>query len=177
LSSVEPEQPLSPITKLAPGHDTAGFDCGSEELNRFLKRFALASQQANSAQTYVATRGTRVVAFYSLAVGGVEPQAAPSRVTKGLARHLIPVMVLARIAVDRAEQGRGLGKGLLKDALRRTAAAADIAGIRALFVIAKDDEARRFYEQYDFDPGPDDPNRLFLVMKDLKRLIEGGGKS
>jgi hypothetical protein len=117
------------------------------------------------------------VAYYSLAVGGVEPQAAPPRVTKGLARHLIPVLVLPRLAVDRAEQRRGLGKGLLKDALRRTAAAADIAGIRALFVTAKDEEARRFCAHYDFDPGPDDPHRLFLVMKDLKRLIEGGKKS
>lgn len=171
MSGAGPEEALSPITKLALGHTTDTFDCGKEELNRFLKRFALAGQLANSAQTYVATRGSRVVAYYSLAVGGVEHEAVPTRVSKGLARHLIPVMVLARLAVDHGEQGRGLGKGLLKDALRRTAAAADIAGIRALFVTAKDDDAQRFYEHYNFDPSPGDPHQLFLVMKDLKRLI------
>ena len=169
--SGDDQEVLSPIAKLAAAHEIDGCDCGKEELNRFLNRFALASQQANSAQTYVATRGQRVVGYYSLAVGGVEHEAAPKRVTKGLARHMIPVMVLARLAIDHAEQGRGLGKGLLKDALRRTVAAADIAGIRALFVTAKDDDARRFYEHYNFDPGPADPHQLFLVMKDLKRLV------
>lgn len=170
MSSGEQEA-LAPIAKLAVGHEVDGFDCGKEELNRFLKRFALAGQQANSAQTYVAARGQRVVGYYSLAVGGVEHEAAPERVSKGLARHMIPVMVLARLAIDLREQGQGLGKGLLKDALRRTAAAADIAGIRAVFVIAKDDDARRFYEHYNFDPSPADPHELFLVMKDLKRLV------
>ena len=169
--SGDAQETLAPIAKLAVGHEVDGFDCGKEELNRFLKRFALAGQQANSAQTYVAARGKRVVGYYSLAVGGVEHEAAPERVSKGLARHMIPVMVLARLAIDRHEQGQGLGKGLLKDALRRTAAAADIAGIRALFVTAKDDDARRFYEHYNFDPSPADPHELFLVMKDLKRLV------
>ena len=162
---------LSPVEKLAIAHSTEGFDCGKDELNRFLKRFALANQQANSAQTYVANRNGVVVGYYSLAVGGVGHQMASARVTKGMARHPIPVMVLARLAVDLSEQGQGTGKGLLKDALRRTAAAADIAGIRALFVTAKDDDAQRFYEHYNFDPSPADPRQLFLVMKDLKRMI------
>lgn len=162
---------LSPIEKLALTHNVEAFDCGKEELNRFLKRFALANQQAYSAQTYVAARNGRVVGYYSLAVGGVEHEAAPSRVSKGLARHLIPVMVLARLAVDQSEQGTGIGKGLFKDALLRTAAAADIAGVRALFVTAKDEDAKRFYERYNLDPGPADPMQFFLVMKDLKRII------
>ena len=162
---------LSPIAKLSLVHNVEAFDCGKEELNRFLKRFALASQQANSAQTYVAARDGRVVGYYSLAVGGVEHKAAPPRVGKGLARHLIPVMVLARLAVDQSEQGKGVGKGLFKNALLRTAAATDIAGIRALFVTAKDEDAKRFYERYNLDPGPADPMQFFLVMKDLKRMI------
>ena len=83
----------------------------------------------------------------------------------------MPVLVLARLAVDVTEQGKGLGKGLLKDALLRTAQAADIAGIRALFVAAKDEAARAFYERFDFDPSPADPYQLFLVIKDLKRLL------
>lgn len=98
-------------------------------------------------------------------------RAVPARVGKGLAHHLVPVMVLARLAVDRREQGLGIGKGLLKDALLRTAQAADIAGIRALFVVAKDDQAKAFYEHFAFDSNPTDPYRLFLVMKDLKKFL------
>lgn len=166
--------PLSPVAKLRLEHDTEAFDCGCEELNRFLKKFALAGQQANSAQTYVATRDGVVVGYYSLAVGAAEHQTVPERVGKGLARHLVPVMVLARLAVDVREQGQGLGKGLLKDALIRTAQAADIAGIRALFVAAKDDSAKAFYEHFNFDPSPANPYQLFLVMKDLKSLLRKG---
>jgi GNAT superfamily N-acetyltransferase len=163
--------PLPPIEKISLAHAVEPFDCGKEELNRFLKRFALTSQQANSAQTYVATRAHAVIGYYTLAVGSVDHQAATARVSKGLAKHPIPVMVLARLAVDHGEQGKGLGKGLLKDALRRTAQAADIAGIRALFVTAKDDEAQRFYDYFNFDANPADRHQLFLVMKDLKRMV------
>ena len=163
--------PLSPIEKIHAEHDTGPFDCGKDELNRFLKRFALSSLQANSAQTYVAARDRVVIGYYSLAVGSVDHQDAPARVGKGLAKHRIPIMVLARLAVDRSEQGTGIGKGMLKDALRRTAQAADIAGMRALFVAAKEDETQRFYAHFNFDPFPADQHQLFLVMKDLKRLV------
>lgn len=164
-------RPLSPVEKLSIEHDTESFDCGLEELNRFLKKFAFASQQANSAQTYVTMRGGIVVGYYSLAVGVAERQSVPERVGKGLARHLTPLMVLARLAVDLREQGWGIGKGLLKYALIRTAQAADIAGIRALFAVAKDERARAFYEHFNFDPSPADPYQLFLIMKDLKTLV------
>ena len=163
---------LSPVEKLRVEHVTQPFDCGKEELNRFLKKFALANQRANSAQTYVTTCGAVVVGYYSLAVGAAEHRVVPERVAKGLARHPVPIMILARLAVDRREHGRGIGKALLKDALKRTAQAADIAGIRALFVSAKDDDARAFYEHFNFDPSPSDPYHLFLVMKDLKMLIK-----
>ncbi len=163
---------LSPVEKLSIEHVTEPFDCGKEELNRFLKRFALVSQRANSAQTYVTTRSAVVVGYHSLAVGTAEHRVVPERVAKGLARHPIPIMILARLAVDRREHGRGIGKALLKDALKRTAQAADIAGIRAIFVSAKDDDARAFYEHFNFDPSPSDPYHLFLVMKDPKKLIQ-----
>lgn len=165
--------PLAPIAKLRIEHNTEPFECGYDELNRFLKKFALTNQKANSAQTYVATRGGVVIGYYSLAVGAVEREGAPERVGKGLARHPIPVMILARLAVDVQEQGKGIGQGLLKDALLRTAQAADIAGIRALFVVAKDDSAKTFYEHFNFDPSSTAPYQLFLVMKDLKRLVVG----
>lgn len=166
---------FSPIEKLAPTHDTAEFDCGQEALNRFLHRFALANQRAHSAQTYVTCQAGKVMGFYSLAVGSVRPEDAPPRVTRGLPRHPVPIMILARLAVDRLCQGQGLGRGLLKDALLRTLQAADLAGIRAIVVHAKDDAARTWYGQFEFDPSPTDPYHLFLVMKELKRLVQGDG--
>lgn len=159
------------VEKLAADHDVMAFDCDQPDLNRFLQRFALPSQQASSAQTYVVRRGRRVAGYYSLAVGAVSWDAAPARTGKGLGRHPIPVMILARLAVNREDQGVGLGRALLKDALRRTARAADIAGIRALLVHAKDERARRWYEQFDFDPSPTDPLHLFLMMKEIRRIL------
>ena len=162
---------MTRIEKLNAPHNVASFKCGKALLDDFLKRFALTNQNADSARTYVACQGTTVIAYYSLAVGAVERADAPRRVGKGLAGHPIPVMILARLAVDRTKQGQGLGKALLKDALLKTAAAADIAGIRALLVHAKDDEARAWYEAWEFEPSPMDPRHLFLLMKDLRALL------
>jgi GNAT superfamily N-acetyltransferase len=92
-------------------------------------------------------------------------------VTKGIPQHPVPVMILARLAVDLQHQGAGLGKALLKDALLRTAQAADIAGIRALLVHAKDEPARQWYLNWEFEPSPSDPFHLFLLMKDIKAMV------
>ena len=166
-----PSEPLSPIEKLLPTHEVDGFDCGKEPLNGFLKRFALVNQRNDSSLTYVACRGQRVVGYYSLAVGAVLHEAAPGRVAKGLARHPVPVMLLTRLAVDRTEQGTGIGTGLLKDALLRTVQAADIAGIRALLVHAKDEKAKAWYLKYGFEPSPTDPLHLFLLLKDVRAIV------
>jgi GNAT superfamily N-acetyltransferase len=163
-----------PVRKLTETDRIDTFDCGQAALNQFLQRYALVNQKANSAQTYVCCQGDVVVGFHSLTVGSVDPQAAPSRVTKGLARHPVPVMILARLAVDKAHQGKGLGQALLKDALLRTARAADIAGIRCLLVHAKDDSARQWYGSWEFEPSPTDSYHLFLMLKDLKHLLGSG---
>ncbi|MGB9578442.1 MAG: GNAT family N-acetyltransferase, partial [Halothiobacillaceae bacterium] len=110
----------SPVRKLAATDRVDAFDCGENALNQFLQRYALVNQKANSAQTYVCCQDDMVVGFYSLAVGSVDPEAAPSRVMKGLARHPVPIMILARLAVDKEHQRKGLGRALLKDALLRT---------------------------------------------------------
>jgi GNAT superfamily N-acetyltransferase len=161
----------SPIRKLAATDHVDVFDCGQLPLNQFLQRHALLNQKAHSAQTYVCCLGNEVVGFYSLAVGSVDPVSAPARVMKGLARHPVPVMLLARLAVDSAHQRKGLGQALLKDALLRTAQAADIAGIRCLLVHAKDEAARQWYESWEFEPSPTNPYHLFLLLKDLKALL------
>lgn len=161
-----------PVRKLSATDPVEYFDCGQPALNQFLQRYALASQKANSAQTYVCCEeGGGIAGFYSLAVGSVDPGIAPQRVVKGLARHPVPVMILARLAVDKAHQGKGLGPALLKDALRRTLQAAEIAGIRSLLVHAKDAIARRWYESWEFEPSPTDPFHLFLLLKDMQAVV------
>jgi GNAT superfamily N-acetyltransferase len=161
------------VEKLRPDHPIEGFDCGREELNRYLLRFAWANQQAGAAQTYVGMMADAVIGYYTLAVGQVSREEAPERLTKGLARHPVPIMLLARLAVDRRWHGQGVGKALLRDAMQRTVQAADIAGIRAFAVHAKDDEARNFYVKFDFIPSPVDPMHLFVLLKDVRRIISG----
>ena len=161
----------TPVRKLAGSDDVESFDCGQSALNQFLQRFALVNQKSNRAQTYVSCHDGKVVGFYSLAVGSVAPANAAPRVVKGVPQHPVPVMVLARLAVDHQHQGAGLGKALLKDALLRTAQAADIAGIRALLVHAKDEPARQWYLNWEFEPSPSDPFHLFLLMKDIKAML------
>ena len=163
--------PFEAIRKLTGADQVDSFDCGQAALNQFLQRYALVNQKSNSAQTYVCCQQGAVVGFYSLAVGSVEPEEATARVMKGLARHPVPVMILARLAVDTSIQGKGLGAALLKDALLRTVQAADIAGIRCLLVHAKDEAARKWYESWEFEPSPTDPYHLFLLLKDLKAII------
>lgn len=161
------------IEKLRPDHRLEEFDCARDELNRYLLRYALQNQQAGAAQTYLGVVGDTVVGYYSLAVGQVTREEAPERLTKGLARHPAPIMLLARLAVDRRWQGKGIGQALLKDAMLRTLNAADIAGIRALAVHAKDEAARNFYRRFDFVPSPTDPMHLFVLLKDVRRMVAG----
>jgi GNAT superfamily N-acetyltransferase len=163
------------VRKLAGTDKVEIFDCGQATLNQFLQRFALTSQKANSAQTYVSCQEGIVVGFYSLAVGSVEPETAAPRVLKGIARHPVPVMILARLSVDLKHQGVGLGSALLRDALLRTARAADIAGIRAMLVHAKDDTARQWYLNWELEPSETDPYHLFLLLKDLKAMLGSKG--
>jgi GNAT superfamily N-acetyltransferase len=161
------------IEKLRNDHPVEDFDSGRVELNRYLQRFAWQNQQAGAAQTYVGVVGAVLVGYYSLAVGHVTLENAPDRLKKGLAKHPIPIMLLARLAVDRRWQGQGIGRALLRDAMQRTVQAADIAGIRAFAVHAKDDQARRFYAHFDFIPSPTDPMHLFVLLKDVRRIIAG----
>jgi len=159
------------IVKLMAGHPVSTFDCGRPALNAFLARHALANQAMGGAQTYVGLAdGGEIVGYCSLAVGEAAHADAPERLAKGLARHPIPVMILARLATVSAWQGRGVGSGLLKDAFRRTLNAADIAAIRAIVVHAKDDDARAFYVHFGFQAWPERPLQLYMLLKDVRGL-------
>lgn len=160
------------IEKLRRDHPLATFDCGQQDLNRWLIQYALQNQGSSAAQTYLGIVDGIVAGYYSLAVGQIEYADAPERLRKGLARHPVPIMLLARLAVAREWQKKGVGRALLKDAVLRTLQAADLAGIRALAVHAKDDAARHYYEQFDFPPSPADPFHLFVLLKDIRKLLE-----
>lgn len=162
---------LSQVELLGADHSAEGFDSGKPELDEWISRFALASQRAGSARVYVIQRAGRIIAYYALAAASVEVSEAPRRVAKGLARHPIPVILLARLAIHRTEQGKGLGSALLKDALRRALSASSEIGARAVLVHAKDEDAKAFYEHFDFEESPTDPLHLFVLMKDLRRLF------
>jgi hypothetical protein len=113
---------LSKVEAVSESHHSSRFDCGQHEsLNDWLKRFALTNQRNESARTYVVHRKGLVVGYYSISAGSVSVEEAPVRSSKGLARHLIPVILLAGLAVDKDEKGVGLGKALLKDALAQIA--------------------------------------------------------
>ena len=166
------EQPEFFIEKLRRDHDLSSFDCGNRALTTWLQKFAWANQQADSAKTYMACRANRVVGYYALTAGSVHKHESPERIAKGLANHPVGVVLLARLAVDVSEQGKGLGKALLFDALKRVEEAADIVGVRAVMVHAIDDAARRFYEYFNFDPSPIDPFQLMVLLKDVRKALK-----
>jgi GNAT superfamily N-acetyltransferase len=167
------ENRLSQVEAISELHDVSRFDCGGHEsLNDWLRRFALGNQKNESARTYVVHRNGMVAGYYSISAGSVRVEEAPARISKGLARHPIPVILLARLAVDSAEKGTGLGKALLKDALLRIAQAADIVGARAVLVHAIDEAAKNFYLHFGFEPSPIHELQLMLLMKDLRKSLE-----
>ncbi len=160
------------IEKLDSSHDLDDFDCNSEPLNQYLKKFALVNQNSDSAKTYVALQNNTVIGYYTLAVGSVIHADSPIRIKKGLAQHPIPVMLLARLAVKNSHHGKGVGSGLLKDALLRTINASDIVGIRCLLVHAKDEPAKHWYKRFDFIESPTDSFHLFLLLKDIRSIMK-----
>src|SRR5438552_1638125 len=160
---------FSPIVRLERSHDRSQFDCGIEPLNVYLKQYALQNQKKGIVRNYVTCRGTRIVGYYSLAYGSAAQADAPPSLTKGIGKYPIPVMILARLAIDLREKGRALGQALLKDAVLRTLQAADIAGLKAIFVQAKSSEARQFYEKHGFIPSANDPLRLFFPLDAFRK--------
>lgn len=165
------EPPLKGPFPLVPEYDGTSFDCGIEPLNTYLKQYALQNHRNGSSKAYVALRGNQIVGYYTLSYGSVSPEEATVRVSKGLGRYPVPIMLLGRLAVDQQEKGKGLGKGLLVDALLRTVQASEIAGLRAILVHVKDENAKQFYLKYGFEPSPIQNNQLFLLIKDLKKIL------
>jgi len=161
------------IERLAQEHDLSLFDCGTPSLTEWLQRFARQNQQAGAAKVYVAHHRDHIVTgYHSLTASSVGRDDAPARIAKGLANHPVGVVLLGRLAVDHRQNGKGLGKALLLDALMRTAQAAETIGIRALLVHAIDENAKRFYLHFNFEVSPVDSMHLMLLLKDLHALLK-----
>lgn len=156
---------------LMASHALESFACGKPALDEWLLRHARQAQASGSARTYVVAEGEKVLGYYSLAVGQVDGLSAPERVGKGMGRHPIPVVILARLAVAMEAQGRGIGAGLLRDAIRRALIIAEHAGVRALLTHPIDAEA--FYLRFGFEVSPLQERQLLLLLKDARRLAGG----
>lgn len=153
-------------------HNCSDFNCGEEALNNYLKKFALNNALNSSAKTYVTTDGDNVVGYYTIVAGSVNREEAPERIKKGLGAYPIPVILIARLAIDLKFQNQGIGKALLKDSIIRISRAADIIGCRAILVHAKDDQVVRFYKKYGFEPSPISNSHLYLLIKDVKLILD-----
>lgn len=159
---------LGPPEPLAAAHRLDDFDCGEAVLDEWLKRRALANQASGPSRTFVVSdEGGCVYGYYAMAAGAVSHQLATGGVRRNMPDPL-PVMVLARLAVDRKAQGLHLGAALLQDAVNRAVAVSQNAGVRALLVHALHEKARQFYEHYGFQSSPTHPMTLMLRLSSVK---------
>lgn len=158
-------------------HRINGFDCGVGSLDIWLVKHARAAAGAGSARTYVVvdTEQDRVVGYHALSLASIEHANATERGRKSMARHPIPAMLLARLAVDKAVQSKGIGAFLLRDAMSRALSVAEQAGMRLLLVHAVNEEARTFYEHFGFEVSPTDPMNLQLLVKDIRLALDRAG--
>jgi predicted N-acetyltransferase YhbS len=159
---------LGPVERLTDRHQAEGFDCSNVDLDNWLTRIALVAARAGTAATYVLCRGSRVVGYYALAMGSVSHSSAPSRLRRGMPDP-VPVVVLARLALDHSEQGNRLGGHLLVDALRRCVRGGQEFGARAVVVDAIDDRAATFYRHFGFHDL--EGHRLWRRMSDLSEAL------
>lgn len=151
--------------------DTATFDSGEPSLDEYLRKRAYANHLQGASRCFVTCRRGRVVGYYALAAAGVQRSDALGKVRRNMPEP-VPVILLSRLAVDRKEQGHGLGSHLLRDAIARCVEAAEIIGVRAMLVHALHEDARAFYAHFDFEPSPTDPLHLMLLIKDARALFD-----
>jgi GNAT superfamily N-acetyltransferase len=163
---------ISAPEHLSAEDDLSAFDSGVPDLDEWLRRRAAGNEATGASRTYVVRAAGRVVGYYALAAGGVAQATATGRVRRNMPDP-VPVMVLGRLAVDRNYQGRGVAKGLLRDAILRTLQVARMAGIRALLVHAISPEAKRFYEHCGFSASSVDPMTSMITMADAERALGG----
>ncbi len=166
----DPVPDIAPPERLTAQHDVSDFDSGEPVLDDWLRRRALANEDAGSSRTYVVCAQKRVVGYYALAVGAVAHVGAPGRVKRNMPDP-VPIMVLGRLAVDKEFQRRRIGTGLLRDGVLRTIQTAEIAGIRAIVVHAISEAAKRFYQEYGSIASLIDPMTVMVTVVEAKKML------
>jgi GNAT superfamily N-acetyltransferase len=152
------------IEALAKHHDRSAFSCGTPALDIYIKQMAWQDLERRTASVFVAANESKVVGFYSLSATAISHQSLPSEILKKLPKYPIPAVLLGRLAVDEAYQGKNIGKILLVNAMKRALSASGVVGMYALVVDAKNEQAREFYQHFGFISLVDFPMRLFLPM-------------
>jgi len=163
------------VEPLQRDHDRAHFNCGEPALDEYLARFARQNQESGVARTFVAVSDaepTRVLGYYSLAVGAIDKANLPPKASRRFPNFSLPVARLARLAVDQSQKGQGMGEDLLLDALSRCLRVAEEVGIAAVLIDAKHERAKAFYERYEFEALPDHPLTLWLPLPAVRKLFE-----
>lgn len=156
-------------------HDVDRFECGREQLDHWIRAYAGQGQRRDTARTFVVCRAGKVevVGYYTLVVSQVEQNEATSAVRSGTSKHFpIPVCPIARLAVARSEQGIGLGRSLLLDALQRTESASRSVAMRAVLVHALDEEAAAFYMRFGFRPASAEPMTLMVPLEAVRQTLK-----
>lgn len=162
-------RPTRPLRK---SDDRRSFDCGVDPLNLYLSQYALQNQKKDAARTYVVVNGEgKIVGYYTLVYGSMTVGETPEEISSGHGKYPVPIILIARLAVSIDEHGKGLGRSLVRDALVRSVSAAEIAGLSAVVVDAKDAAAKAFYEKMGFIPGPEDEFQLFMKMSEIRALL------
>jgi GNAT superfamily N-acetyltransferase len=163
------------IEPLGRSHVRDQFDCGRPSLNDFLRVLVTQYEKRHLGRTYVAVCGSdpRVLGYYTIASGSLAFEALPSKAAKKLPRHPVPTVLIARLAVDRTAQGQHLGEKLLLDALARCLELAARVGIHAVVAEAIDDQAKVFYEKYQFIALLDRPLHLYLPISTVRDVLAG----
>jgi GNAT superfamily N-acetyltransferase len=168
---VHPDLPK--LVPLAAEHDVSPFDCGKPELDKWLSDYALASQRADLARTWVLVEDHRVIGYICLVMGHVRAEDAPQKLVRGAPGYPVGMVLLARLAVERSAQGRGLGADLLVHALVLACRAGEVVAARLVAVDAIDEQAAAFYRRWGLVPVPDQPLKLYRRIKDIRRTLGG----
>lgn len=163
---------LNPPTQITADLNLENFYSGKPALDDWLKKHSLQAARTGTATTFVVTNKSReIVGYYSLSMGSISPEEATDRIRKGAGHYPIPVILLARMAVDEKHQGNGIGRGLLRDAVIRTVNISLEVGVRAILTHPIDEAAANFYLKYGFEPSPISPNQIMILLKDARKAL------
>jgi GNAT superfamily N-acetyltransferase len=169
MGEIEGSGAFSSPSRLQPSHNVTLFSCGKPALDEWLRQRALKAE-GKTARTYVVTRGSSVAGYYALATGAVQRDQLPKKLTRNSPEQ-IPIMILARLAVDRSAAGKGIGSGMLKDAFGRVMQVSAVVGVRALLIHAKDEDAMAFYSRFGFLEFPSGSQTLFLPIETINAAL------